>query len=325
VSEPRERSLISIVVPCYNESAVFPELRGALVGLADSLCERHAAEIVLVDDGSRDGTWSAIATFAEDDDRVRGVALSRNFGHQAALTCGYDLARGDAIVCMDADLQDPPEVVLQLVQSWEDGADIVFAIRNKRAGESAFKLMSAAFFYRAIRMLGATQVRPNTGDFRLMSRRSLDALRQMGEHHRFIRGMVGWVGFRTAEVHYDRQKRAAGETKYPFRKMLAFAIDATVSFSIAPLRFTFAAATCLAVAMLTYVGYAGVRWLFFGANIVDGWPSTFLAVTGFGVLNLVCLGILGEYVGRIFEQVKARPLYLLREDTGRTGAEPANG
>ena len=317
--------LVSIVVPCYNEEEVFPLLREALEGVAAKLQPAHRVELVFVDDGSTDATWKAIEAFAADDDRVAGLSLSRNFGHQMALTCGYDAAQGDAIVAMDADLQDPPEVILEMVERWQAGADIVFATRTAREGESGFKLWTAALFYRLMHRLGATHVKENSGDFRLMSRRALNALGSMREQHRFLRGMVGWLGFRTDEVDYVRKKRQAGRTKYHFRNMLRLAVDASVSFSIVPLRMTFVFATLLSLVVFVYLAYAGTRYLFFGAELVPGWTSLVLITMLFGVVNLLSLGILGEYVGRIYEQAKGRPLYLINDNTRPDAAQAPQG
>lgn len=312
--------LVSLVIPCYNEQEVFPALRGALVSLAERLAPKYRAELVLVDDGSRDSTWDHIVEFARQDARVRGIALSRNFGHQVALTCGYDLASGDAVVSLDADLQDPPEVVVEFVRAWEKGADVVFGVRKTRQGESRFKLWTAAWFYRLFQAVGHASAPAHSGDFRLMSKRSLLALRRLREKHRYIRGMVGWIGFRTATVEYDRMPRAAGVTKYPLRRMLAFSLDALVSFSSFPLRlaYVFAIAGCLVV--LAYLVNALVRYLAYGTPLVPGWTSLIVTVTLFGSLTLFCLGLVGEYVGRIYDQSKNRPLYLIREMV-REGAE----
>jgi dolichol-phosphate mannosyltransferase len=308
-----DNPLISLVVPCYNEAEVFPHLRAALVDLASRLEPRYRVEFVLVDDGSRDATWDLIVAFAAADPRVRAAALSRNFGHQTALTGGYDLARGDAVVSLDADLQDPPEVILQMIDEWQKGADVVFAIRSSREGETAFKRWTASVFYRLIRALGQTAAPANSGDFRLMSRRSVAALRQLREKHRYLRGLVGWIGFRTSRVEYDRKPRRAGVTKYPLRKMLAFALDAIVSSSALPLRLTYILAVVAALPFIGYLFYALVMHLFFGVELVTGWSSLILAVVTFGSLILFCLGLIGEYVGRIYEQSKDRPLYLVRE------------
>jgi len=307
---------VSLVVPCYNEEDAFPHLRAALEALHDQLRGRYRVEVVLVDDGSRDGTWAAIGAFAAARPWVRGVALSRNFGHQAALTCGLTAATGAAVVSLDADLQDPPGVVLEMLAAWEAGADVVYAVRRSRAGESLFKVASAKAFYRVAGALGAGDLRADVGDFRLMSRRSLDALLAMPERHRFLRGMVGWVGFRTAEVHYDRAARVAGSTKYPLRKMLRLAADAVVSSSTVPLRFPYYFALGVSSLCLGYVLYLAALYAFAGKEFVPGWLSLMAAVMTFGCLNLCALGVIGEYLGRIYEQVKGRPLYLVRDGVG---------
>jgi dolichol-phosphate mannosyltransferase len=312
---PAPRELISLVVPCYNESEVFPHLRQELASLADRIGSEYDVEIVLVDDGSKDATWARIQEFAASDKRVRGIGLSRNFGHQAALTCGYDLAKGAAVVCMDADLQDPPEAVEEMVRKWKEGYDLVQAVRLRREGETRFKLWTAAMFYRLIRALGARHVTADTGDFRLMSRRALDAFCQMREYHRFIRGMVGLVGFRATEIYYHRQARKAGTTKYPFRKMLAFASDAIVSFSTVPLKLSFVAAVAISIVTLGYLGLAAIRHFVWGAHLEPGWTSLILSIVVLGASNLISIGILGEYVGRTYEQVKQRPLYFVQETT----------
>ena len=309
---------ISIVVPCYNEADALVHLREALVLLMDQLADRYRVQVVLVDDGSRDDTWIRISDIAQIDPRVVGVRLSRNFGHQAALTCGYQVAEGDAVVCMDADLQDPPEVITDLLAEWEKGADIVYAVRARRDGDSWFKRGSAWLFYQLLRLLGAHYVRPNTGDFRLMSRRSIDAFLRLGEHHRFIRGMVGWLGFQTAEVTYHRRPRVAGKTKYPLLKMMSFASDAIVSFSSVPMRLAFTIAGFVGLLVFSYLIYVGYNWWVYDVVRVSGWTSLIMAVMIFGALNLFCLGILGEYVGRLYEQSKGRPLFLV-EDTTRVG------
>jgi polyisoprenyl-phosphate glycosyltransferase len=315
MSEVARREAISIVVPCYNEVAVFPYLQKELSALADRIVQDYDVEIILVDDGSCDATWEKICAFSAVDSRVRGVALSRNFGHQAALTCGYDLATGDAVVCLDADLQDPPEVVLEMLRRWREGADVVYGVRTSREGETAFKLWTAKLFYRLLRAMGAKYVREDAGDFRLLSRRSLDALQKMREEHRFIRGMVGWIGFRVAEVAYERKARVAGTTKYPFRKMLLFALNAIVSFSAFPLRLAYVMAFGLSAILMSYLVYTFYRHVFYHVDLVPGWTSLILSIMAFGAMNLFCLGIIGEYVGRIYEQSKQRPLYLIGADT----------
>lgn len=323
---PKATPLLSIVVPCLDEEEVFPQLRAALVEVAKELEPEYEVEFVLVDDGSTDATWAAIRAFARVDPRVRGVALSRNFGHQMALTCGYDVARGDAVISLDADLQDPPELIPRLVEAWRDGhADVVYAVRIRRHGDTRFKRFSAAAFYRLMRWMGASDVRESSGDFRLLSRRALAALRTMSEQHRFVRGMVGWIGFETAEIEYERRPPAGGRSKYPVRRMVRLAMDAAVSFSTFPLRLTFVFAGLLSLVVLAYVVHAAVNWLIFGAEMVPGWMSLLMSIMAFGALNLVCIGIMGEYVGRIYEQTKGRPLYLVRDRVGDVDPAPDPG
>ncbi|NNM85641.1 MAG: glycosyltransferase family 2 protein [Phycisphaerales bacterium] len=304
--------LVSIIIPCFNEVEGLPSLEQHLAPVLAQLQMTHLeTELIIVDDGSRDGTWQAIVAWAARDHRVRGIRLSRNFGHQAALTCGYDLARGDAVVCLDADLQDPPELIPDMVARWRDGFDIVLAVRRRRKGESAFKLWTAALFYRLLRVLGAGYVRADSGDFRLLSRQSLTALNAMREQHRFIRGMVGWIGFNTTEIFYDRDARHIGRTHYPLRKMLRLALDAMVSFSSAPLRLAYVLSGVLMLMTLGYLMYVLMVHFVWGISLVPGWTSLLLAIIGFGAMNLFCLGLMGEYVGRIYEQVKHRPVYFV--------------
>ena len=302
--------LISIVVPCYNESDVFPVLRKELVSLAERWASKYQTEFVLIDDGSRDDTWMQMQQFAAEDPRVVAVSLSRNFGHQSALTCGYDFAEGDAVVSLDADLQDPPEVIPDLVQAWENGADIVYAVRAHRE-DSYFKKLTAQLFYRIFLALTETSAPLNTGDFRLMNRQSLEAFKKLREQHRYIRGMIGWLGFRTAEIEYERKPRRLGYSKYPFHKMLAFALNAIVSFSIFPLRLAYFSAIFASLSIFGYITYVLVTHFLFGALLVPGWSSVLACITIFGFLNLFCLGIMGEYIGRLYEESKQRPLYLI--------------
>jgi dolichol-phosphate mannosyltransferase len=312
----RANPLISIIVPCYNEEDAFPLLRDALIRLAERLGPELGIEFLLIDDGSVDSTWALIRAFSEVDSRVRGIALSRNFGHQAALTCGYDLAAGDAVVSMDADLQDPPDVILEMVEQWKKGADVVYAIRVERSGESWFKLWTAQLFYRLIRALGVKCVEIESGDFRLMNRSSLKALNRMRERHRFIRGMVGWVGFRSARVPYARLPRTAGTTKYPFRKMLRLAKDAVFSFSQIPLRLAYILSAAWMILGLIILASLVADGIVFGRGLNLGHTILGMMVSAFGAMIFLCLGILGEYVGRIYEQSQDRPLYLIKESTG---------
>jgi polyisoprenyl-phosphate glycosyltransferase len=310
---------ISFVIPCFNEEAAFVYLQDAIQILKIELSVKYNLNVVLVDDGSTDSTWKLIQDFASSHNWIKGVSLSRNFGHQFALTCGLSLAEGDAVVCLDADLQDPPSVVMEMLAKWEAGADVVYAIRRSRAGETFFKRATASMFYRIARRLGAEHLRADAGDFRLMSRRSLNAFLSMPEQHRFVRGMVGWVGFNTADVYYDRAPRVAGSTKYTFRKMIRLAADAIISSSTIPLRFPYYFALVVTLSCLGYIFIQGLLYIFAGKEFVHGWSSLMVAIIVFGCLNLCCLGILGEYLGRIYEQVKMRPLYIVRETVGGIG------
>ena len=307
------KPLVSVIVPCFNEAQVLPLLKVALVDLGAMLAPKYRCEFVLVDDGSRDETWKMLAQFAAEDSRVRAVGLSRNFGHQMALSCGYDVSRGDAVVSLDADLQDPPEVVTRLLEEWENGADVVYAIRASREGETAAKRLTAAWFYRFFRSVSHSSAPADSGDFRLMSRRSVDALCALRERHRYLRGMAGWIGFRTAFVKYERKPRAAGTTKYPLRKMLAFALDGLISFSSFPLRLAYILALLTSSPVLLYLLYTLAKYILRGESLVPGWTSIILTITLFGTAILISLGLLGEYVGRIYEESKNRPLYLIRE------------
>jgi len=313
----RKRPLISLVVPCYNEEEVLPLLIERMTQLATSLDAEFACDtqVVLVDDGSRDGTWDQIRQFVLCDGRILGVRLSRNFGQQAALTCGYAFATGSAVVSLDADLQDPPEVVLEMVSHWHKGFDVVHGVYHRRQGESMFKLATAKLFYWLIRKLGVKHVRAQAGEFRLMSRRSVDALLKMGETDRFLRGMVGWMGFPAAEVRFERPPRAAGKSKWPARKMIRLAIDAIVAFSRFPLRLAYYSALALSLAFLGYFGYSVVAHVWADRPLdISGWV-VLLAVVAFGASNLLGQALLGEYVGRIHEQCRGRPLYVVQELT----------
>jgi dolichol-phosphate mannosyltransferase len=276
-------------------------------------------EVVFVDDGSKDASLEMLRALAEDEPRYGIVSFSRNFGHQVAITAGLDFARGEAVVVMDADLQDPPEVVTEMLDRWRDGYDVVYARRSKRAGESLFKRASAAIFYRLFARMIPIEVPLDTGDFRLMSRNVVLALRALKESHRFVRGMVAWVGFKQTAVVYDRPERFAGETKYPLRKMVRFAIDGITSFSVLPLRFS----TYLGM-ISSFGAFALVVWAVVGKLMgvtVPGWATTVGLVSLLGGIQLLMIGILGEYVGRIYEQVKQRPLYVMRERIGLQAAE----
>jgi glycosyltransferase involved in cell wall biosynthesis len=311
-----EQPVYSLVIPIFNEEECLPELEDRLHSLMDRL--DASAEVVLVDDGSSDSSYEQIASLCQRDRRFRAIQLSRNFGHQLAITAGLDHARGDAVVVMDADLQDPPEVVLEMAERWRDGCDVVHAVRDEREGESAFKRVTASWFYRLLARIGDVRVPANSGDFRLVDRKALDAFRQMRESNRYVRGMFGWVGFQQCTVTYTRPPRFAGTSKYPLRKMIRFAFDGIVSFSTAPLRLALRIGFILS-ALSIAAGIAAIVLKLSGALEVPGWTSMIFAITFLGGVQLLTIGLMGEYVSRIHDEVRGRPLYLVREtlDGGR--------
>jgi dolichol-phosphate mannosyltransferase len=301
--------MLSVVAPVYNESAVVEEFHRRVTA---ALADVGDYEIVVVDDGSSDGTWDILRRLAAGDPHLRLFRLSRNFGHQAALTAGIDVARGDAIVTIDADLQDPPELIPALVERWQQGFDVVYAVRTARAGEARLRLAAIAFFYRLIGAITATEVPHDVGDFRLVSRRAADALRGMPERARFLRGMAGWIGFKQTGVEYARDARFAGKSKYPFASLLRLALDGIVSFSIAPIRLV----TALGFALVIFcIGvFAWVLYVqFVESRHPAGWTSVIAVVLLLGGVQLLSLGVIGQYVARIFEESKRRPLYLFED------------
>jgi polyisoprenyl-phosphate glycosyltransferase len=302
----RELTLLSVVAPLYQEEATAEEFYARTTSAVEGL----PVELVLVDDGSTDATPEILARLADGDDRVRVITLSRNFGHQAALSAGLDHASGDAVVMVDADLQDPPGIILEMLDRWRDGADVVYGVRRARAGETAAKLATARWFYALFSRLAKVDLEPNAGDFRLMDRAALDALLALPERNRFLRGMTVWVGFTQTAVAYERDARYAGETKYTWSRMLRFAFDAITSFSYAPLQL----ATLLgfACALLAFALIPLVVVAKFYDQFTLGVPSTLVVVLLLGGIQLICTGIIGEYVGRIYDEVKGRPLYVVR-------------
>jgi len=303
---PRELHLVSVVAPVYNEEATIDESYARVVGALDGL----PFELVLVDDGSTDGSPIALEHLAATDPRVRVVYLSRNFGHQTALTAGLDHATGDAVVMIDADLQDPPELIRTMLDHWRAGCDVVYAVREEREGESRFKLATARWFYRLFDKLAQVELQHNSGDFRLLDRRPLDALLAMRERNRFLRGMTVWVGYTQAAVPYHRDARYAGETKYTLPKMLKFSLDAISSFSHRPLQL----ATLLGflISGLAFIAIPVVVILRLSGSYLPGFGSVTILVLLLGGIELIAIGIIGEYVGRIYDEVKGRPLYLVR-------------
>jgi glycosyltransferase involved in cell wall biosynthesis len=317
-----QRPTLSLVIPLFNEEAIIPELDQRLRAFLGELRDvGREWEVVFVNDGSSDRSLPLLKALAAAEPRYKILSFSRNFGHQAAITAGVDRAEGEGVVVMDADLQDPPEVVGAMIARWREGYDVVYGVRERRLGETWFKRLTAAVFYRLLRaMLGGISIPADAGDFRLMSRPVVLTLRALREHHRFVRGMVAWVGFKQVAVKYERPARFAGETKYPFSKMLRFAIDGITSFSIVPLRM----ATWLGVTSgLIAVGAAA--WAFVEGtrgHVVPGWTTIMILVSLGTCAQLLMTGILGEYVGRIYEEVKRRPLYIVGEEMNFAVAVP---
>jgi glycosyltransferase involved in cell wall biosynthesis len=307
------KTVYSFVLPVFNEEAVLPLLFHRLDRLLAEL--DGAAEVILVDDGSSDCTPIILHARAKSDPRYRFIGLSRNFGQQLAMTAGLDAASGDAVILMDADLQDPPEVVLQMIAKWREGYEIVYARRASRAGESRFKLATAKLFYKTMSRIAAVEIPQNVGDFRLVDRKALDVFREMREQDRFVRGMFAWVGFRQIAIEFHREERAAGETKWPIAKLVRLAINGLVSFSDAPLRLALwmgMGVSCLGILYGIYVMLSRlVR-----DDYVPGWASTIVVVAFLGGANMMLTGIMGLYIGRIHNEVKRRPLYIVARTTG---------
>ena len=300
----------SIVAPIYNEIDNLPELYRRVKEVMDSTGEEW--ELILVDDGCTDGSTEKIRELAKADKHIRPIIFARNFGHQIAITAGWDYARGDAVVIIDADLQDPPEVILDLAAKWKEGYEVVYAVRAEREGESWFKLWTASLFYRLIYRITDVKIPLDTGDFRLMDRKVVDVMKTMRERHRFPRGMSAWVGFKQIGVEYKRAARFAGETKYPLKKMLKLALNAITGFSYFPLQvatyvgFVAAGIAILAIPVVVYMRMTGSQAFF-------GQATTLISVLFLGGVQLISLGILGEYIGRLYDEAKGRPLYIVRE------------
>jgi len=314
-----EEMELSVVIPAFNEQDNIRVMYERLVSvLTDSV---DGFEIVFVDDGSQDQTWQEITTVAAEDTRVRGVRFARNFGHQAALTAGVDAALGQAVVIIDADLQDPPELILEMVEKWHEGFEVVYAQREDREGETWFKKTTAALYYRILQGISSVEIPVDTGDFRLMGPRAVEAFRALPERNRFIRGLVSWIGFPQTAVFYTRQARHAGETKYPIRKMLRFAFDGITSFTFLPIRlatwlgFGVSVFAFLYIIVVLVLKAVGISWL--------GYTSLMASILFLGGVQLLMIGILGEYLARIFDEVKMRPLYLVGDSTdGVTSVVP---
>lgn len=312
---------MSVVIPCYNEEEVIGETIKRLSGFCASLADLDV-ELIFVDDGSKDRTLALLKDFAAEDARIKLICFARNFGHQIAVTAGIDAARGDAVVLIDADLQDPPEVILQMAEKWREGYDVVYGTRTERQGESRFKLATARGFYRLLNRLSEVPIPLDTGDFRLMSRDVVNTLKAMPERDRFLRGMVSWVGFKQIALPYRRAERFAGESKYPLRKMIRFATDGILSFSSKPLQISVAMGMVSASLAILGIFYTLAMRLF--TDIwVEGWTALMIAVLFLGGVQLISVGILGEYIGRIYNELKGRPLYVVKEYIGFKAEGPA--
>jgi glycosyltransferase involved in cell wall biosynthesis len=313
--------MISIVVPCYNEEESIRQTCTELIQVMER--QGDSFELIFVDDGSKDNTLALLYELQHLNERIRIIALSRNFGHQLAVTAGIDFAQGDAVVLIDADLQDPPELIPEMIQKWKEGYQVIYGQRIEREGESLFKKATARWFYRLLNKLSEVPIPLDTGDFRLMDRKVVEELKKMREHHRFIRGMVSWVGYKQIPMLYKRQPRYAGKSKYPLQKMLRFTMDGMISFSTAPLK------------MATYLGFFTALLSIFGIffviyirlatkNWVQGWTTILLAIMFFSGVQLITIGIIGEYIGRVHSQTKNRPLYVIKDIMGFTAVALEN-
>lgn len=306
------KATISWVIPAFDEADVLPEFHRRAAEVANRLS--YLSEFIYVNDGSKDGTLSVLRTIAASDDRVRVVDLSRNFGKEAAMTAGLDHAEGDAVIIIDADLQDPPELVPDLLREWERGHEVVYAKRVVRDGESAIKRLTAHIFYRLIRRVNRVQIPEDTGDYRVLDRRAVEALSKLKENHRFMKGLFAWIGFSQKAVEYRRDPRYAGSSKFNYWKLWNFALEGFTSFTIAPLKVSMYAGVSIAALALAYAAFIVVRTLFHG-DPVTGYPSLVTIMLLLGGVQLFSIGVLGEYVGRMFNETKQRPLYLVRSAT----------
>lgn len=305
-----EKILCSVVIPVYNEELVIQETYKRLKSVMDGLNETY--ELIFVNDGSRDATAKIVRSICDSDKNAKFIDFSRNFGHQIAITAGMDYSIGDAIVVIDADLQDPPEIIPDMINKWKEGYDVVFGKRIKRQGETFLKKLTAKFFYRFLKSMTEVDIPVDTGDFRLIDRKVCNALKSVNEKNRYIRGIISWLGFKHAGVEFIREKRFAGETKYPLKKMIKFAFDAITSFSYKPLKLASYAGVTISVISFSYLLIVIYQGLFTNSTIT-GWASTLAVSLFFNGIILIIMGIIGEYIGRIYDEVKGRPLYIVRD------------
>lgn len=308
-----DKQIISIIIPLLDEIKIFSHLLCKIDQLYERLINTFDLEVLFIDDGSSDGTWQSIKSAALERPYIVGFSFSRNFGHQAALTCGHKYARGDAVITMDGDLQDPPELIEQMIVEWQKGADIVLLQRTDREGENIFKRTTAHLFYRILSFLSPIKIPVDVGDFRLLSRKANNILNNLPEHSRYLRGMVSWIGFSPTIIPYRRQFRIKGKTKFSFFKMIAFSFDGIVSMSSRPLKLSYMFAIFASIPFLLYLVGNLLAWLWFGVKMVPGWSSLLFSIVVFGTLTLIMLGVIGEYLARIYDDTKQRPHYILQE------------
>lgn len=312
-------SVYSIVVPVFNEEEVVAETYRRLTGVMEAIGESY--ELIFVNDGSTDQTKRILRSLAEKDRRVKLVDFSRNFGHQIAITAGMDYASGDAVIVIDADLQDPPELIAEMIAKWKEGYDVVYAVRKERKGESAFKRWTASVFYRALRWLSNIEIPVDTGDFRLISRPVCEVMKRLKERNRFVRGLVSWVGFRQTALVYVRDERYAGETKYPLKKMIQLSWDGITSFSHVPLLISTRIGWIVSFSSFIYGAYLIIKRLFFN-TFVQGWASLMVVMLFLNGILFFILGIFGQYIARIYDETRQRPLYVVRETVGFDEEKP---
>lgn len=301
---------VSVIIPVYNEEEVLPKLYERLRNLMDNL-EQYETEILFVNDGSKDKTLQMLQELANYDKRVKVVSFSRNFGHQAAVTAGIRYVTGDAVVIIDADLQDPPELIPEMLKLWEDGNEVIYGKRKSRKGESAFKLLTAKMFYKTLNSLSDVEIPRDTGDFRLVDRKVIDVINELPEHNKFLRGLFSWVGFKQYAFEYERQERAAGRTKYPLKKMMKLASDGIVSFSTKPLKIVGGIGILTIIVSLAILIYSLVSYAFNLNELAPGWTSIMVTITLFSGVQLLSIWLMSEYIARIYDETKHRPEYIV--------------